>query len=402
MNDPRAEDPRAGEGSTEPPGTTPPAASTSDTAPDLASESVSHSAEQQATEAAAEPETRREPPRDDTPPPPPRGGHALGIVALLFSLLALAAAGFAGWQLFEQREAAAEHRAGTAERLADMRERLAASQERLAVQEERLAGLGDAAADSKAAIEELGSAVRQAGRRIDALEQEEAGPERSPSIAEIEFLLLLAGRELKLGNNPRVALAALREADRRAARLEEPGLAEVRAAINDEIAAVEAVAEIDIEGLALRLASLARRIEGLPLSAGLSPDPVDIADAEAEGGWARLAERGRAVATGMFRIRRTDAPARPLLAPDESFFLYRNVELDLKSARLAALSGDQDNFLAGLEAARDSLERYFETDDESVKAVLSAIRDLEGRDVAPEWPEITRSLGRLRAAGAGN
>lgn len=346
----------------------------------------------------------------NTQPPAPKGrstGVALALFALLVALAAAGGAAYTWWQVAEQRHAAVEQRADSAERITAIRDLVAGTQERLAVQEERLGVLRDEvrerAGERAGELDELASGLRQAQARLEQLAQEDAGPERSPSLAEIEFLLLLAGRELALADNPRVALAALREADRRAARLEDPGLGEVRAAINDEIAAVEAVADTDIDGLALRIASLARRVEGLPLRGSLAPEPSDgPATGEGDSGWDRTADRLRGFAASLFRIRRTDAPAAPLLAPDETFFLYRNVELDLKSARLAVLSRDQDNYAAGLTAALDTLREYFETSDDAVKALIEAIESLEDRELAPEWPEIRRSVTLLRAAEAAN
>jgi uroporphyrin-III C-methyltransferase len=407
MNDPRAEDHRddAGEKPVAPepsPQHSDPETPAADKETVAAGESPGDDATQ--GRGAGDSDTAGGDPGDGSSEPPRRGGgKGIGLFALLLALVALGVAGFFGWLVFEQRELAAEQRAGTAERLGDMRDLVASTQERLAVQEERLAVLSAASDDRRDKLEEMASSLRQLHSQVDAIMREEAGPERAPALAEIEFLLLLAGRELKLAGNPRVALAALREADARVARLEEPGLGEVRAAINDEIAAVETVADVDLEGIALRLASLARRVDGLPLHASLSPDPVslDAADEDA-GGWERFRARATSVASSLFRIRRTDQPAAPLLAPDESFFLYRNVELDLKSARLAALARDPDNYAAGLASARDALERYFETGDDSVKSLLAAIGELEQRDVAPEWPEISRSLQRLRAVEAGN
>jgi uroporphyrin-III C-methyltransferase len=325
-------------------------------------------------------------------------GVVLGLLALIIAFASAGGALFTWWQVDKDREAAALQRTEAADRLSDLRELLSSAQERLATQERRLGALDQEADERRRALEALDGGLRQARARLEALAREEAGPERAPSIAEIEFLLLLASRELALGDNPRVALAALREADRRVGRLEEPGLADVRAAINDEIAAVEAVAEVDIEGIALRLASLARRVEGLPLRASLSPAPAERAVRDLSG-WDRFVDRLRGLGAGLFRIRRTDAPAAPLLAPDESFFLYRNVELDLKSARLAALARDPGNYAASLDAARRALEEYFELRDEAVRSLLAAIEELEERDIAPQWPEISRSLALLRVAG---
>jgi uroporphyrin-III C-methyltransferase len=398
MNDPRADDPKDERGDPqEPPATLPPgeredAPPAEDRTPETKPpETIPPGAEARATPAE--------------PMPPASTGRSMGVVLGLFALLvAFAAAGgvaFTWWQVAEYREATAGQSAEASATLANIRDLVATTQERLAVQEERLARLNSDAEARRSTLEGLDAELRQARARLEALAKEEAGPERSPSLAEIEFLLLLAGRELILADNSRVALAALREADQRIARLDEPGFGEVRAAINDEIAAVEAVAEVDFDGIALRLSSLSRRVDGLPLRASLAPDPRQAERAEeGQSGWQRLLGRMQGVASDLFRIRRTDAPASPLLAPNESFFLYRNVELDLKSARLAVFARDQENYSASLDAARSTLNEYFETGDDAVKSLLAAIEDLEQRDIAPKWPEISRSLSLLRSAGA--
>lgn len=374
-------------------------AQTGDPAADPAAAPLPPSPESEPESAAA--------PAPAAPPPRPEAtagrsmGVVLGFFALLVAFAAIGGAAFTWWQVSERQDAVAGQQAEALERLADVRELVASTEQRLAVQEERLARLNSDAEERRRKMDGLDAELRQARARLEAFAQEEAGPERSPSLAEIEFLLLLAGRELALADNPRVALAALREADQRIARLDDPGLAEVRAAINDEITAVEAVAGADLEGIALRLASLARRVDGLPLRGSLAPDPRSAAGVGDDAtGWDRLLGRIRAAGANLFRIRRTDAPAAPLLAPDESFFLYRNVELDLKSARLAVLARDPENYLASLGAAHRALREYFETSDEAVQSLLAAVEALEGREIAPEWPEISRSLALLRAAGA--
>ena len=332
------------------------------------------------------------------PPPPPRRGGLLGVLALLLALAAAGGTGYLYWtqdQARQAQDAVAARQAETARRVDELRSRLDANQRRLEQAESARAERGEALAALESELGEL-------RRWLESVSAERASAERAPSLAEIEYLLRLADRELRLAGNPRVALAALREADRRIARLDDPALAGVRAAVNDEIAAVESVAETDIEGVALRLASLAGRIDGLPLRGSMAPPPAspgDAAGADASG-WQRFMARLRGAAAGLFRIRRSDAPAAPLLAPDESFFLYRNVELDLKSARLAALGRDAANYAAGLGSARAALVEYFQRDDPAVTAIVAAIDELQGRDIDPRWPGISRSLELLRAAEA--
>jgi len=347
-----------------------------------------------------------EPPADTPPPPPPpaapptpQRGRGLGVLALLLALAAAGGTGYLYWLLQQDRtaqESAAAREAAARRSLDELRADLQVARERIreveATQTER-----------RQAVAGLEDELREVRNRLAAAAREEASAERAPSLAEIEFLLLLADRELRLAGNPRVALAALREADDRIARLDDPALAGVRAAVNDEIAAVEAVAQVDIAGIALRLDSLAGRIEGLPLRGALTPEPTGAASSGAEpaSGWDRFVSRVRDAATGLFRLRRSDAPATPLLAPDEAFFLYRNVELDLKSARLAVLAGDAANYTAGLGAARAALAEYFQDEDPAVAAVIEAIDALQQRDITPRWPAISRSVELLRELGNG-
>jgi hypothetical protein len=201
---------------------------------------------------------------------------------------------------------------------------------------------------------------------------------------------------------PAVALAALREADQRVARLEDPALRRVRGDQRRDRGGRSGRGPRP-EGVALRLASLARRVEGLPLRASLMPEPRrQAATLMAASGWERVPRGSRRRGRRLFRIRRSDAPAAPLLAPDETFFLYRNVELDLKSARLAVLARDPDNYAASLDSARPRVARTISRPGRSRGAGPSS-RDGGARgkrEVAPEWPEISRSVELLRAAGA--
>lgn len=331
--------------------------------------------------------------------PAPRRGGALALLALL---LALAAAGGTGYLYWLQQQGRAAQETAAAREEAASRE-LGQLRTQLETTQGRIRDVEATQAERRQALAAFEDELRQVRNRLEAAAREEASAERAPSLAEIEFLLLLADRELRLAGNPRVALAALREADDRIARLEDPALAAVRAAVNDEIAAVEAVASTDVEGIALRLDSLAERIEGLPLRGALAPEPATAAGdgSEAASGWDRFVSRVRSAASGLFRVRRSDAPAAPLLAPDESFFLYRNVELDLKSARLAVLAGDAANYAAGLGAASAALQEYFQHDDPAVAAVIDAVEELQQRDITPRWPAISRSVGLLRELGTG-
>ena len=115
----------------------------------------------------------------------------------------------------------------------------------------------------------------------------------------------------------------------------------MRRQLADDIVALRAIERPDTEGLALRLASLARRVSDLQLSG--QPRALDDDGEPAQtddSGFARLRRKVSEFLAGIFKVRRTSGDAGPLLSPEQSFFLRRHLELELQTARAALLAGD--------------------------------------------------------------
>lgn len=352
------------------------------------------------------PAARNEPAEPTSPETRPRG-RAAGFLAGLALLIALGAGAGAGFNWWMARQDAAARQDLTDRVTTEARQAARqAAQEAARADDERLADLGDRLSSLESAARDRGSRMDRIADQLGAVQERlsslataSGGAERVPAIADIEHLLIIAHRELTLADNHRVALAALREAGRRLDVLDDPSLLPVRQALSDDISAVEAAAAGAGDGLALRLGSLADRVQGLPLRASLAPEPTGDAASGPEGetGWQRFKRRLVELGTGLFRVRKMDEPPAPLLAPEESFFLHRNLELDLKAARLAAMAGDQANYEQSLASAREAVSSYFLKEDPAVRTFLSALDELAGKDVEPEWPDLTGTLERLRS-----
>ena len=83
-------------------------------------------------------------------------------------------------------------------------------------------------------------------------------------LAEIEYLLTIANHRLSLAQDLKTAIAIFSTADERIKAMGDPGLIPIRKAISDELSALSSVNEPDIEGVALRLGSLASAVDNLP------------------------------------------------------------------------------------------------------------------------------------------
>jgi uroporphyrin-3 C-methyltransferase len=153
----------------------------------------------------------------------------------------------------------------------------------------------------------------------------------------------------------------------------------------------------DIEGATLTLASLARVVESLPLaSEALADDEAD------EGMDPELSGAGRAWASvknamsGLVKVTPRDQAKLVALTPDAEYFLRSNLALQLQSARLALLRGEQAIFQQSMDDTTALLHDYFDLGSAQVAATLQTIAEVRNHVFAVEVPDISESLRLLR------
>lgn len=320
-----------------------------------------------------------------------RPGRGLALLALVVALLGLAGSGYLYWSQQQASLGADRSRAD----LDAATGRLEADNRRLA---SRLADLEGGIAAGEAGRSTAADQLRRQRARIDGLEQGLSRLARSRETVgsqlrreEVQHLLRIANFQLNLARDPDTALAALLEADDLLARLADPGLQPLRRQLTDDILALRSVERVDVEGVALRLESLARRVDRLPLNA----DAAELADEVTEpasGGWDRFRQKVSEFLAGIFTVRRTESSGGPLLSREESFFLRRNLELELQTARVALLTGDADIFSSSLGAARRWTETYFDRESAEVETFIGGLSALADVTLRVPLPDISGSL----------
>jgi uncharacterized protein HemX len=270
-----------------------------------------------------------------------------------------------------------------------------------------------AESDHAALRTELGAeqrALRELSARADALERELAAlrsrteqGRASFAMAEARHLVRLANEQLHLARDPVRAAAALRAADARLAALGDASTAAARAEIARGIAALDALPRTDPTGLALALLTLGEKAQRLPLRTRL-PDAAPAAPPEAAApasAWDHFVERVQLAFRGLITVRRAPGGAEPLLAPDQEWFLRRNLELKLETARLAALARDGAAFRSSTRAARDWLAVYFDPAAVEVRTAVADLDAMQRIELAPPLPDLTRALTLLEQRGGG-
>ncbi|HEY5791453.1 MAG TPA: uroporphyrinogen-III C-methyltransferase [Gammaproteobacteria bacterium] len=326
------------------------------------------------------------------------------LLACLALLLALAGwlAGYQAWQQLRAAQAAA--RGAQQADASALAERLdgglrSGEQRVAALQQELNQGLARQQAElarQQQALEESYQALqRQLG-------QDSSGW----VVAEAEYLMRSANHRLQLAQDVPGAIAALEAADQRLRSLADPALLPVREQLADGIAALKAVPQVDVEGLALTLVSLARRAETLPVLGAryTAPDAAGgtaVLDAARQAeGWQAAVDAVWNEVKGLVEVRRNDIPAKPLLAPEHEYFLHLNLRLQLDAARLALLRRAEPLYAASLATAREWVATWFDQEPAPTRALLAELERLEGTAIAPALPDISGALHALRALPA--
>ncbi|HQU14514.1 MAG: uroporphyrinogen-III C-methyltransferase [Gammaproteobacteria bacterium] len=322
---------------------------------------------------------------DTSPSSGARGGVAIAVAALLLALVAVGGGAYLAWvgrnEVRVQRvwQVAAQGRMETLQRqLQDTSQRLARSVE---AQESRDRGLDQA----------LASLGERLGR--------DPGGWR---VAQAKYLIWVANQRVQLSRDPATALTALAGADEELQALGDPAFRAVRERIAAEIAALRAVPQTDITGIESRLAALIRQVDGLPLAgaepphAGAGPAPRAVAP----GGWRQALRQAGEGLRSLVVIRRTDHPPRPMLPPDQQYFLQQNLEIQLQTARLALLQGATSVYRDSLSTARGWVRTYYQTDAAGTQRFLRELDQLATAPVAARLPDLSGSLRLLRRVAA--
>jgi len=256
-------------------------------------------------------------------------------------------------------------------------------------------GLGDLEKKSEL-IDSLPTRMSTIENSVASLAGISAGARETFLLAEAEYYLQIANAQLQLANNPQLATLALGMADERVTQLSDPGLTAIRRAISDELAALEVMEKPDLEGATLTLASLARVVESLPLaSATPEGDVVEEDDSEQSGvdrAWGSVKD----AMSGLVRVTPPDQAKLALISPDAEYFLRNNIALQLQSARLALLRGEQAIFEQTLDDTSALLNTYFDSGSAQVQSAQLTIAEIREDVFTSSAPDISESLRLLR------
>ena len=352
---------------------------------------------------------------------PRRGGSALSFFAFIFSLAALAGAGWMWWQdqastgQEEQRVFTEIQRLESSDselslKLSQIRDELnslaagdvgaefEAMQKRMEADRSKLDKVEQTIGEQLALSRSLQAAADSMHGRLAAAEaavtgmstrELDAGGELD--IAEVDYLLRLANERLKLFSDPMAADQALEVADMHLAALDNPMYLGVRqdiAAARRDLASVNIPDYMEITS---QLDSIQEKIASLPFR-GAAPVTTDSEQAAGDGWW----EKVKGVFSGLVTVRRSTEEENKRISLQDKDFIRQRVWLQLEIAHLSLMHRDQDAFRTSLKRVQESLLTWFDADDNSYQTVKQGIDDLMAIEVKVDVPDITAPWSTLR------
>ena len=196
-----------------------------------------------------------------------------------------------------------------------------------------------------------------------------------------------------------MALQLLQGADQILLEIDDFGFYEVRARLADEMLALGAVRDNDLQGIYLRLEAVKGEIVKLPLQ--VPEYLLEVNEDSAIGEDVGFLEGLRAQFASYLRFRRLEGGQKPLLAPEEAVYLELNLRLMLERAQLAALRRQQVVYEQSIATAREWIIEFLNTDDESAQLIAAELHALIEVELNLTLPDISGSLTALVAARRG-
>ena len=326
-----------------------------------------------------------------------------GKVALILSVAALGASGYLYWLTLQQTQSNEMLRSSLAQ---DVQNNLTSSNNEtnrsIADLGRRLDDVRTQASADKIGVEELQLRLTRSMQQINAKQQDNS---TEWLLAEVEYLLRLANQRVLMEKTADGALTLLKSADKILSETDDVTIYEVRQALATDIAALEAVPQVDTEGVFLKLGAMNDQVEKLrliPLAEKRElPDllkeitPDSVSESWASGmkaNWNSAMDKLGSLVV----IQQRDGKIEPLLSPKETFYLKQNLHLMLEQAQMALLQREQGAYDNSLVKAQTGAAEYFDKKDAATQAIVRGLEDLKPVQVSPEVPDISGSLRELK------
>lgn len=281
--------------------------------------------------------------------------------------------------------------------------------------QQQLAELKQSQQQEKSALEDL---LQQQGKTLEAADREQTTLVRQLNelqekvatisgsdaktwlLAQADFLVKMAGRKLWSDQDVTTAAALLKSADASLAEMNDPSLLDIRRAITEDVGTLSAVAQVDFDGIILKVNQLSNQVDDLRLADNNRDErPMDEDDGELSSSlseWRQnLTKSWHNFMADFITVRRRDSSAEPLLAPNQDIYLRENIRSRLLVAAQAIPRHQNEVYKQSLETVSTWVRAYFDTTDPATKAFLEELDNLSQQSISMDVPGQLKSQPML-------
>lgn len=325
-------------------------------------------------------------------------GGALAGLAFVIALLAGAAAAYLAWVSLQQAE---QLQSLTVDAKNNYQQTQKFQQSLQAVQSETMAALAmrdQERAQLSSALEDANLSIAAHSRRLRSLSSTTTDDWR---LAEVEYLLRLANQRILISQDTVTALSLLNTADQILLTLADPRFFDIRKAIAEDRAALVLVGQQDLDGVFLRLSALTKQLDKLPLVVAPAFDAGDDSviaeeDTVAASSWQqKLNDIGASTwqeLKSLVVVSERNENIKPLLPPEQQYYVRGNLQLMINQSQLALLDGRQSIYSDSLDRAEQWLVDYFPSDEHAIQSVITDLQQLQKVKIDIELPDVASSL----------
>lgn len=215
-------------------------------------------------------------------------------------------------------------------------------------------------------------------------------------IAEAFFMIRQAFEKTSIANDVKSALWFLNQADSLLINIQDKDILQLRRAIAEDIVTLSSIQEIDKTGIAYQIEANFKNIDKLVFKGFmLSKEEHEVASLKTDNvnDWKEnLLTSLSDFSKSFIEIRRRDGgELTEFLTPQQELFIRENIKTRLTLA-LSNLANLQSNdFADNINAAKDIIETYFESDNTITKSTLEALNKLSGEKIKAQVPDALKS-----------
>ena len=340
-----------------------------------------------------------------------KGGTGLSVFAILLSLAAIGGSGFNWYKAniqgkLDEASLAVDvaNIGGQISRIGDTVSSIKVQQNNVVSQEQLRTRLLEANNTVDSRFRDLKQSQQTVSESLAKLNADLSRDADQFVVGEVSQLLKLANNTVLFSGNIESAIRALKLADSQLKELADPRYSVVRKKINEEIALLDSLDQVDIESVSVKLKTLSDRIPSLKLendtpTLGAADIALDVE--EQATGMKATAKKVVNDLIGLVKIQKIDKAPKALLAPEQRYFLDQNIQLQLAKADFALVQNRATIFADSLTAATQMLNDYFDTRTTAVQEVQAGINELQAIKMGQDLPSVSGSYTVLQSIKGG-